>query len=178
MNVLTCSSVLLFIQILLLTGSLPENAIILVFSIDIDISKSETVFCRLYIARCMIFKLENQTCGLNYWGRWQGLTAGCCEHGNESSGSKKERNFLNSWETIGFLTVIPSIKLVSKQEVGGSVSSASARFFTFSISISSAHKKQNYMHYTNIYNIKIDHFICNISCNLYSIFTHINDEGI
>jgi hypothetical protein len=53
LKVLTCSRVLLRIYTdFILTGSLPENAIVLVFSVYIDMSKSEIVFYRLYIAHC------------------------------------------------------------------------------------------------------------------------------
>jgi hypothetical protein len=41
-------------------------------------------------------------CGLNSSGTGQSPPVGCCQHGNEISGSIKAGNFLTSRETISF----------------------------------------------------------------------------
>jgi hypothetical protein len=41
-------------------------------------------------------------CQINWTGSGQGLVEGCCEHGNELSGSIDIGDFLTSWETASF----------------------------------------------------------------------------
>jgi len=42
-------------------------------------------------------------CGLVASRPGYGPVAGCCEHGNEPSGSIKARNFFNTWVTVSLL---------------------------------------------------------------------------